>query len=338
MLPVKPLNVETPPRVWGRPPVSVSRWQGNGNTPTCVGKTDDMRTIMEFSRKHPHVCGEDPPIPQARSSPRETPPRVWGRQPGSSAGKNSRRNTPTCVGKTFRHGLFSLLCRKHPHVCGEDYSCLSCFQAVEETPPRVWGRRCVPPLNTMSLGNTPRVWGRLYALTPYSMRGETPHVWGRQPADDGAGGDVEHPTCVGKTIRQIAQSPSIRNTPTCVGKTRPARPDSMTSRKHPHVCGEDEPGAVPPAKSGETPPRVWGRPGHRQLSAHAWGNTPTCVGKTADLSMGYKNCLRFQGAVFPSVFCGRHFSMTSWNPLMSEICLVVWPLVKILKKGGIEMD
>ena len=51
--------VETPPRAWGR-----LRWKYHqsfciGNTPTCMGKTFSVISYIWYSRKHPHVHGED---------------------------------------------------------------------------------------------------------------------------------------------------------------------------------------------------------------------------------------------------------------------------------------
>ena len=39
----------------------------------------------------------------------------------------------------------------------------------------------------------------------------------------------------------------------------------------------------------ETPPRAWGRPVISGLIIRAWGNTPTCVGKTPPLDALVKN-------------------------------------------------
>ena len=54
------LEVETPPRVWGRRVESGSFLSLSRNTPTGVGKTEIGEVKAGISGKHPHGCGEDP--------------------------------------------------------------------------------------------------------------------------------------------------------------------------------------------------------------------------------------------------------------------------------------
>ena len=54
------LQVETPPRAWGRPPKQSYAQRSLRNTPTCVGKTLAEALCLRLSQKHPHVRGEDP--------------------------------------------------------------------------------------------------------------------------------------------------------------------------------------------------------------------------------------------------------------------------------------
>ena len=90
----------------------------------------------------------------------------------------------------------------------------------------------------------------------------TPRVWGRRK----------------QGTRQRKRN---GNTPTCVGKTRCSPVNVDINQKHPHVRGED--GAPPKVGlfSVETPPRAWGRPPPQKDQKRHQGNTPTCVGKTA---------------------------------------------------------
>ena len=94
---VKP---ETPPRAWGRPHDQSSLWDGNGNTPTCVGKTPIRKRCVRNDGKHPHVRGEDSKEERDQWRERETPPRAWGRPAYEIQHGADGRNTPTCVGKT----------------------------------------------------------------------------------------------------------------------------------------------------------------------------------------------------------------------------------------------
>ena len=131
---------ETPPRACGRlatvPPVA----RGQGNTPTCVGKTWLSACQTPPTRKHPHVRGEDVNGMPASVLPAETPPRAWGRLDLPRHLQISGRNTPTCVGKTIAHRAPAVSAQKHPHVRGEDAKPFLPSYLTVETPPRAWGR------------------------------------------------------------------------------------------------------------------------------------------------------------------------------------------------------
>tara|TARA_B100000446_G_scaffold187686_1_gene217674 strand:- start:9371 stop:10048 length:678 start_codon:yes stop_codon:yes gene_type:complete len=71
-----------------------------------------------------------------------------------------------------------------------------------------------------------------------------------------------------------------RNTPTDVGKTSRNRQSLSRSRKHPHGRGEDQARATITTKTGETPPRTWGRLRISTAVRLDCRNTPTDVGKT----------------------------------------------------------
>ncbi len=133
--------METPPRAWGRRYGLTPRGCTYGNTPTCVGKTTCHGRWRTTWWKHPHVRGEDQTdktIPLLKS---ETPPRAWGRPGSLHRTSTASRNTPTCVGKTFRCRDQPKTLEKHPHVRGEDTADAAWEQAGAETPPRAWGRQ-----------------------------------------------------------------------------------------------------------------------------------------------------------------------------------------------------
>ena len=133
-------RMETPPRAWGRRCLTRCHLSGLGNTPTCVGKTCKHVECIEKRGKHPHVRGEDQSDIRPRESNRETPPRAWGRHLRAPQDRAEDRNTPTCVGKTWRRMSRSAGTGKHPHVRGEDAHAFFSSSASEETPPRAWGR------------------------------------------------------------------------------------------------------------------------------------------------------------------------------------------------------
>ena len=113
-------KLETPPHAWGRPDEDGRIGKVPGNTPTCVGKTEDKKRAVHSPKKHPHMRGEDMPLVSLQRLPKETPPHAWGRLLAVDRALKCLRNTPTCVGKTT--GLTLPLNKnwKHPHMRGED--------------------------------------------------------------------------------------------------------------------------------------------------------------------------------------------------------------------------
>ena len=71
-----------------------------------------------------------------------------------------------------------------------------------------------------------------------------------------------------------------RNTPACAGKTSRARRRSRLRWKHPRLRGEDPASSRVQEAGRETPPLARGRHLRAIASAHPWGNTPACAGKT----------------------------------------------------------
>ena len=53
---------ETPPHAWGRQESFQAIRYGIRNTPTCVGKTENVKRIHAKKQKHPHMRGEDTDI------------------------------------------------------------------------------------------------------------------------------------------------------------------------------------------------------------------------------------------------------------------------------------
>ena len=116
----KQVEIETPPRAWGRPAPGLCGVVLPGNTPTGVGKTSIVLSRSAMCVKHPHGRGEDRPCQDGPCDTRETPPRAWGRLRDSIAVAVAIRNTPTGVGKTALDGKPAPVTEKHPHGRGED--------------------------------------------------------------------------------------------------------------------------------------------------------------------------------------------------------------------------
>ena len=216
--------LETPPHAWGR------RWLTNAelwamrNTPTCVGKTFQAATLSFPQWKHPHMRGEDSDWRGAFIRDGETPPHAWGRRERKPAAGREKRNTPTCVGKTFTAVCTASITWKHPHMRGEDNHACLIHHISEETPPHAWGRPTLAISAELCPGNTPTCVGKTICEKMYGnamekhphMRGEDllcretrnrrtetpPHAWGRRVfghTDEHKNGNT--PTCVGKTPR-----------------------------------------------------------------------------------------------------------------------------------------
>ena len=177
-----PLVIETPPRAWGRPRYNHECLLSSRNTPTCVGKTLQLRAVFLLPEKHPHVRGEDAGAGAAATRTSETPPRAWGRPRWSTRPENG--------------------CWKHPHVRGEDQGLHSFRVHIMETPPRAWGRpRILRPLN-LRVKKQPHVRGedRPASFTAVARCETPPRAWGRRSRPPRAGRAGRNtPTCVGKT-------------------------------------------------------------------------------------------------------------------------------------------
>ena len=194
-----------------------------GNTPTCVGKTEENVHDAVHRKKHPHMRGEDDLSTQNVGDWGETPPHAWGRPMTAPRSLQGSGNTPTCVGKTNTFWQVWNAERKHPHMRGEDNIAMSFVLPQIETPPHAWGRHAKVSLERPKKGNTPTCVGKTRACPPAIPRArETPpHAWGR---------------------------------PLSVRRKRPSL------WKHPHMRGEDMSSMNFSGLSRETPPHAWGRP------------------------------------------------------------------------------
>ncbi len=155
-----------------------------------------------------------------------------------------------------------------------------------------------------------------------------PHLRGEDIAgsDKGTAYSETPPPAWGRLSSDNIRARGCGNTPTCVGKTKSPRRQAKPSEKHPHLRGED---LIIPAfllLRIETPPPAWGR----RLMGRPWymasGNTPTCVGKTANRNRlsffckkhphlrgeDFSNCkLQSNGKETPPPAWGRQFGFSS---------------------------
>ena len=125
------------------------------------------------------MCREDSSTPMLVDPSQETPPRAWGRPSTPTQTDLAWRNTPTCVGKTYRLFHQQLAIEKHPHVRGEDDNPFPRVILNRETPPRAWGRPARQALLSSTRRNTPTCVGKTSAaLIVRKKRKKHPHVRG----------------------------------------------------------------------------------------------------------------------------------------------------------------
>ena len=140
MNPIILLFLGSPPRVWGKGNKFTMELKGLRITPTCVGKSEGLRSCLAELRDHPHVCGEKPQEIQSGDTATESPPRVWGKAAGKIDMVSALRITPTCVGKSWSPSRRSATVQDHPHVCGEKHRYWKGQPLRTGSPPRVWGK------------------------------------------------------------------------------------------------------------------------------------------------------------------------------------------------------
>ena len=146
-----------------------------------------------------------------------------GEDPSLSASHSKgARNTPTCVGKTFK---------RTPEKA-----------VALETPPHAWGRHVVNEFFWIIPGNTPTCVGKTsIAVKLIADFGKHPHMRGEDahPPAPCMRSTETPPHAWGRHSSQNSPPRRLRNTPTCVGKTRLSNLLQRKERKHPHMRGED---------------------------------------------------------------------------------------------------
>ena len=133
----------------------------------------------------------------------ETPPRAWGRLGDAVEITTVIRNTPTCVGKTIGGIAREFNYEKHPHVRGEDELRTDLRLAVQETPPRAWGRRRRRCERDQILRNTPTCVGKTtHTVSKCLFFRKHPHVRGEDDPNepDYNGGSETPPRAWGRPV------------------------------------------------------------------------------------------------------------------------------------------
>ena len=111
-----------------------------GIIPTRVGTSPVNFCCWKLEKDHPHACGDKFQDALFSNNVEGSSPRVWGQVCKKLNITVENRIIPTRVGTSYCPNLTKILCRDHPHACG-DKSILYVIRLV-------------------SLGSSPRVWGQ----------------------------------------------------------------------------------------------------------------------------------------------------------------------------------
>ena len=150
----------SPPRLWGKRYPMKNRAAGDRFTPTLVGKTMGFYVQSATQGVHPHACGENLMVLVQTLVARGSPPRLWGKQPGTIWGLRVSRFTPTLVGKTPRSTAPAASPAVHPHACGENLYLQSAAASAGGSPPRLWGKQGLCPRALLYSRFTPTLVGK----------------------------------------------------------------------------------------------------------------------------------------------------------------------------------
>ena len=148
---------------------------------------------------------------------------------GAFGGNPCLAPPPTCVGKTRCRSTMTSSPWKHPHVRGEDFTRINARPAIQETPPRAWGRLVRSDDTQGNRRNTPTCVGKTcWRRLSLSCCRKHPHVRGEDLAYTSHKAQLWEtpPRAWGRPLRPPVPRIPVRNTPTCVGKTHTPAPTS----------------------------------------------------------------------------------------------------------------
>ena len=94
-------NRGTSPREWGKHRHGSDNGISQRNIPTRVGKTTSPSFSNSLITEHPHASGENSTLMLLALHVVGTSPREWGKQVRDAPRRETVRNIPTRVGKTF---------------------------------------------------------------------------------------------------------------------------------------------------------------------------------------------------------------------------------------------
>ena len=88
-------------------------------TPAYAGKSDKHQAQLVQAEDHPRVCGEKAGRSAEGRSVQGSPPRMRGKERGSTSRQRRKGITPAYAGKRLSLTDPGSAARDHPRVCGE---------------------------------------------------------------------------------------------------------------------------------------------------------------------------------------------------------------------------
>ena len=134
-------DLGSPPRMRGKPRVSVARGAEPGITPADAGKTIKKPFLLSRIEDHPRGCGENAPRGKNSSTSGGSPPRMRGKPQTSPNPWSINRITPADAGKTTQSLSSGRSLRDHPRGCGENSVSRARSSVRPGSPPRMRGKR-----------------------------------------------------------------------------------------------------------------------------------------------------------------------------------------------------
>ena len=241
-----------------------------------------LERIIQLSRDHPRVCGEEWLSGSSRLSGSGSPPRVRG-----GVGENVQEGrlagiTPACAGRRTPSALSAASARDHPRVCGEEKQHLVDEEIKVGSPPRVRGGVSQSERPHLFLGITPACAGRRRPSGRRSLtRWDHPRVCGEEWNGN-----------FGKVFNQ-GSPPRVRGgvgsshphdapqgiTPACAGRSVGVNNVFGCPWDHPRVCGEEVVAVRIAEICAGSPPRVRGGVKRRSRRISISRITPACAGR-----------------------------------------------------------
>ena len=256
------------PRVRGKPIPSCSWPPCLRSIPACAGETPGAVSSTFATAVYPRVCGGNCSFVRPIEKAVGLSPRVRGKRPHPTIGKQRRRSIPACAGETCR--LLSLACRLgvYPRVCGGNGNQPPVIKSTGGLSPRVRGKRCRGRHSSPAARSIPACAGKPVQFYPHNhVQGSIPACAGETAGRDvGAADAAVYPrVCGGNSVhcsithRSRGLSPRVRgkqlvlyleelqlgSIPACAGETAVRQSGIPSWRVYPRVCGGN---ALPPRR------------------------------------------------------------------------------------------